>query len=132
MSRQNVEAFRHAVEAFNGPSVEALMSVFADDVEFSPLLAGVTNTPYRGEDGVRRWLAATDEAFEDFRLDDQYGEDHGDFAVSVSEAHARGRASGAERRQPLVQIARFANGECVWWQTFRTTEQALASMGLAG
>jgi ketosteroid isomerase-like protein len=131
MSDENVESFRRAIDAFNDRSVEGMMAVCAVDVEFRPLLAGVTNTPYRGEEGVRKFLAATDEAFEVFRLDCQRVEDHGDYVVALNEGHARGRASGAETHQPLVQIARYENGKIVWWQTFRTSEEALAAAGLA-
>lgn len=131
MSRENVEAFRRAIDAFNDRSVEGMMAMCSPDVEFKPLLAGVTDTPYRGEEGVRRFLAATDEAFEFFRLYCERVEDHGEYVVAVNEGHARGLVSGAESRQPLVQIARFAGGKCFWWQTFRTREEALAAVGLA-
>lgn len=132
MSQANVEAFRRAIDAFNERSVEGMMAVCGPNVEFRPLLAGVTDTAYRGEDGVRQFLASTDEAFAVFRLDYQRGEDHGDFVVSVNQVYARGRLSGAETTHTLVQLARFEDGRCVWWQTFRTPEEARAAAGLAG
>src|SRR4026207_1648141 len=104
MSQENVDAFRRAIEAFNERSAEGMIAVLDRDAEFSPLLAGVTETPYRGEEGVRKFLAATDEAFEQFHLHCERVEDHGDFVLAVNEVHARGKASGAEIRQPLVQI----------------------------
>src|SRR6476469_751994 len=130
MSQENVEAMRRAIEAFNARSVEAMMAEYDPGVEFKPTLAGVTDTPYRGEEGVREFLAATDEAFERFHLGCEGIEDHGDYVLAVNEVQARGRASGAEIRQPLVQIAEFRDGKCVWFQSFRTSAEALKAVGL--
>ena len=130
MSRENVEAFRRGIEAFNERSLQGMMDVLDRSVEFSPVLAGVTDTPYRGEAGVREFLAATDEAFELFHLHCERVEDHGDFVLAVNEAHARGRASGAAIRQPLVQIAEFRDGKCVWFRSFQTPEEALEAVAL--
>jgi ketosteroid isomerase-like protein len=79
---------------------------------------------------VREVLAATDEAFELFHLDCEGIEDHGDCVLAVNEVRARGRASGAEIRQPLVQIAEFRDGKCVWFQSVRTSAEALKAVGL--
>ena len=130
MSRENVEAFRRGIEAFNERSAEGMMDVLDRNVEFSPVLAGVTDSPYRGEEGVRKFLAATDEAFELFHLHCERIEDHGDFVLAVNEVHARGKASGAAIRQPLVQIGEFRDGKCVWFRSFRTQEEALEAAGL--
>ena len=130
MSRENVEAFRRAIEGFNARNVEEIMAEFDAGVEFKPVLAGVTDVPYRGKEGVRKFLAATDETFEQFELHCERIEDHGDFVLAINEAHARGRASGAEIRRPIVQVAEFRDGKCVWFQSFRTSEEALEAVGL--
>ena len=131
MSQENVEAFRRGIEAFNERSVQGMMDVLDRNVEFSPALAGVTDTPYQGEEGVREFLAATDETFELFHLHCERVEDHGDFVLAVNEVHARGKVSGAAIRQPLVQIAEFRDGNCVWFRSFRTPEEALEAVGLS-
>ena len=131
VSRENVETFRRGLEAFNERSLEGMMEALAHNVEFSPALAGVTDTPYRGEEGVREFLAATDEAFELFHLHSERFEDHGDLVLAVNEVHARGKASGATIRQPLVQIAKFHDGKCVWFRSFRSPQEALEAVGLS-
>ena len=130
MSRENVEAFRRGIEAFNDRSVHGMMDVLDRSVEFSPVLAAVTDTPYRGEEGVRKFLAATDEAFERFHLLCERVEDHGDFVLGVNEVHARGKTSGAAIRESLVQIAEFRDGKCVWFRSVRSPEEALEAMEL--
>ena len=83
MSQENVDRVRRMVTAFNERSVEMFMEGLDANVEFEPLLAGVTDTPYRGEAGVREWLAATDEAFEHFQLHTEHFEDHGEFVLAA-------------------------------------------------
>ena len=131
MSKENAEAFRRGIDAFNERSAQGMMDVMDPSVEFRPVLAGVTDTPYRGEEGVREFLAATDESFELFHLHCERVEDHGNFVLAVNEVHARGKTSGAAIRQPLVQVAEFREGKCVWFRSFRTPEEALEAVGLS-
>jgi ketosteroid isomerase-like protein len=131
MSEENVEAWGRAIEAFNDRNAEGMIAILDPDVEFRPLLAGVREAPYRGEEGVREFLANTDEAFEFFRLDTEQIEDHGDFVLAVCEGHARGAASGAEIRRQMTHIAEFRDGLCTWWRTFQTREEALEAAGLS-
>ena len=86
--------------------------------------------PYRGEQGVRDWIAAVDEDF-DFSVSRPHRfEDHGDVALAVADLHGCGRASGAEIQRRSVHIARFTNGKIVWWSTFATRREALEAVGL--
>lgn len=130
MSRENVEVIGRLIDAFNDRSVEGMMAECDPGVEFKPVLAGVTDTPYRGREGVRKFLAATDESFEHFELKCERIEDHGRFVLAVNEAYARKRASGVEITRPIVQIAEVRDGKCVWWQSFQTPAEALAAVGL--
>ena len=130
MSQEDVEAIRRMIKAFNERSVEGMMAECDPGVEFKPVLAGVTDTPYRGEEGVRKFLAATDESFEQFELHCERIEDHGDFVLAVNAAYARGKASGVEIRRPIVQIAEVRQGKCVWFQSFLTAAEALEAVGL--
>ena len=122
--------FGRAIVGFNERSVEGMMTALAPNAEFKPLVAGVTDSPYRGEEGVREFLAATDEAFEVFHLHCERIEDHGEFVLAVNDVYARGRTSGAEVRQPIYQIAEFRDGKCIWFQSFRTRQEALEAAGL--
>jgi ketosteroid isomerase-like protein len=128
MSQENVEAIRRMIQAFNERSAEGMMAECDPGVQFKPVLAGVTDTPYRGHEGVRQFLAATDESFEQFELHCEGIEDHGDFVLAVNEAYARGKASGVEIRRPIVQIAELRHGKCVWFQSFQTSAEALEAM----
>ena len=42
MSRENAEAFRRAIDAFNERDAQGMMDVLSSDTEFIPLVAGVT------------------------------------------------------------------------------------------
>jgi ketosteroid isomerase-like protein len=131
MSQENVDTWRRAIQAWNERDIEGVIAEFDPDVEFLPLIAGVTNEPYRGEQGVRDFVAAVDEEFEFFVTDPNRFEDHGDVVVAVAEMHAKGRVSGAEVRRPSIHVARFLDGKVVWWQTFATRDEALEAVGLS-
>jgi ketosteroid isomerase-like protein len=131
MSQENVETWWEAVRAFNDRDVESLLAVFHSDVVFKPVVAGVTDEAYRGEQGVRDWVAAVDEDFEHFVTELERVEDHGDFALAVARLHGRGRRSGAEVRRLSIHLVRFEDGQVIWWQTFATREEALEAVGLS-
>jgi ketosteroid isomerase-like protein len=130
MSRENVDAWQRAREAFNARSVEGMMAELHPDAVFTPLVAGVAGQSYRGEQGIRDWVATIDEEFESFWAVWDEIEDHGDFVLSAGNLHGRGRTSGVEVSRPSVHIARFEGGKVVWWQTYDTREEALAAAGL--
>jgi hypothetical protein len=64
MSQENVELLRRALEEWNrGERSEARVRAFwHSDVEFLPRRSA-TEGPYRGIDGVERFIADTDETF---------------------------------------------------------------------
>ena len=64
MSRENIESFKRALEAYNRRDVEALLQELAPEVEWHPVLEGLLGgeaTVYRGHEGVRELLRITDE-----------------------------------------------------------------------
>ena len=67
MSQENVEMVRRALEEWNrGERSEARVRAFwHSDVEFLPRRSA-TEGPYRGIDGVERFVADTEETFEKF------------------------------------------------------------------
>ena len=47
--------------------IEGFLAFVDPEVEFVPLLAGVEGGVYRGHDGVRRWFADVEDAWEGYR-----------------------------------------------------------------
>ena len=75
------------------PIMAGMMAVFDPEVEFAPMVAGVTGSSYRGEQGVRDWLAAMDQEFELFRNECRQVEDHGVYVLAVIGARTSHRTT---------------------------------------
>jgi ketosteroid isomerase-like protein len=58
MSRENVEAFRRALAAYNRREVEPMVEVTHPEIEWYPLSAEVEGSlSFRGHEGLRQWFA---------------------------------------------------------------------------
>ena len=130
MSQENVEMVRRALEEWNrGERSEARVRAFwHSDVEFLPRRSA-TEGPYRGIDGVERFIADTDETFEKF---EQHYEvlDLGERLLAWGKLHVRARGSGIETDIPTGAILEFRDGKIVRWEDFGSKEKALEAVGL--
>jgi ketosteroid isomerase-like protein len=131
MSRENVELARRWAQAFNDRDMSALEDLSGPDVEFIPYLAAlIETTVYRGHDGLRRYFADADAAWETIqvRLDEIREVEDG--TVSYGELYGKGRASGLEVRVPLAWVGETRDGKMVRLQTYASKEAALEAAGL--
>ena len=129
MSRENVESYYRAVDAFNRRDWDAFAALFDDEIEVESRLVAMEGA-YRGRDGLRRWWDNFLSTFPDYTLEIEEVRDLGD----VTLVHARGWGHGAGSTTPLVdpfwQPLRWRDGKCVWWRNCPTEAEALAAAGL--
>ena len=132
MSDEDVEAFRRAVQAFNGRDIAVLADLITEDYEFIPYLpAGVEKTTkYRGRQGLRDYLKDADEAWEILQIHLDEVRDLGDRALAFGAMRARGRGSGIDVRVPLAWVLEFRDGKVSRYQSFGDTAGALEAAGL--
>lgn len=131
MSRENVEAVRIGVAAFNRRDFAALADVTTDDFEFLPYFASmIESRVYRGLDGLRRYFADADGVWQsiDVRVDDI--RDCGDRVVLLGEIHGRGRTSRLEAQLPLAWVAEFRDEKVRRLQSYVDVAEALDAVGL--
>jgi len=132
VSQRNVEIVRRAVEDWNsGERSEArVRAVWHPDVEFLPRRSA-TDGPYRGIEGVERFIADTEETFEKF---EQHYEvlDLGERVLVWGTVHVRARGSGIETDIPRGGILEFRDGKIIRWEDFGSKEKALEAVGLEG
>jgi ketosteroid isomerase-like protein len=72
MSRENVEAFKRGLDAYNRRDLDALLEELDPDVEWHPALAvvlGGKQTVFRGHQGVRESIQEEDEALAEFQYE---------------------------------------------------------------
>ncbi len=129
MSQENVELVRRALEEWNrGERSEARVRALRHpDVEFLPRRSA-TEGPYRGIEGVERFIADTDETFERF---EQHYEvvDLGERVLVSGQIHVRARGSGIETDVPGACVLEFRDGKVVRWEDFGSKDKALEALG---
>ncbi len=134
MSQENLEAFKRAVEAYNRRDVEALLRELEPEVEWHPaleVLLGGETTVYRGHEGVRELLRATDETLGEIHVEFSEIQDLGDRIVAIGLLRTRGKESGAETESPVGYVAELKDGKTIQIRTYLDPKEALEAAGLS-
>jgi ketosteroid isomerase-like protein len=129
MSQQNVELVRRLFDRWNGGE-----RGFSDEeVDASvQVLSRFQTEPYRGRDGLRRWMQEIDDHFSGWRLVVDDWREAGDQVVGLGRVRLRGEASGVEFDQPMGWLIVVKDGKLLSIQTFPDPRQALEAAGLSG
>jgi ketosteroid isomerase-like protein len=131
MSRENVEAFEHALAAYNRGDVEPMVEVSHPEVEWYPLSAEVEGgVSFRGHDGLRRWFANLHATFEEFQASIDEVRDLGDVVLGLGHVHLRFR-SGVILNTEVGYLSRFRDALAVWARMYPSHAQALEAAGLS-
>ena len=129
MSQENVELVR----AFAAkPMLEMTEDEFGDyvdpDVEVIALRS-VTEGPYRGYAGLRRFQADNAATFEKF--EQRYDVVQvGERVLATGTIRVRGAGSGVEMDIPAHIVIEFRHGRISRWHAFRLKADALKAVGL--
>jgi hypothetical protein len=108
MSQQDVDAFRRGIEAINRGEVDIPKLVHPEGV-FEPLRSG-TEGAFIGHDGMRRFLADTEDMFEIFQASYTDVRDLGDRVLAIGSIRMRAKGSGVETDVPSAAIAEYRDG----------------------
>ena len=137
MSRENAEAMRRAIEAWNRDDFDAYMELVRElahpDLEWYPVIAQLVEgqqTVYRGIEGMRRFWEDWHEVF-DFRFHETEIRDLGDKLLVLSRASVSGRASGVALETPLAMVSTFQDGLMIRSESYLDHADALAALGLS-
>jgi uncharacterized protein len=134
MSQENVEVFKHAVDAYNRRDAEALLADLDPDIEWHPAILvelGGETTVYRGHRGVRELLRDTDETLAEIHVEFPDVRDLGDRVVAVGRLRVRGKTSGVATEADVGYVGDFRDGKATRIQTYLDPKAALEAAGLA-
>jgi ketosteroid isomerase-like protein len=132
MSQDNVETFRHVVEAWNRHDPALAVGYMAPDVEWTPAgPAAVERSVYRGREECARGFASVFETWEEFHFDEAEVRDLGDSVLWLGRVRMRGKASHVELDQEFAHHAAIAEGKVVRAHAFASWQEALEAAGLA-
>jgi ketosteroid isomerase-like protein len=131
MSQENIEIVRAAYDAVNRGDLDAAISNIAPEMEYvaSGAVPGATGI-YLGAEGVKRFIAALWEEFDDARAEVTELIAADDRVVVSATARGRGKLSGAEAMWNTWQLWTIRDGKLVRGQGFTSREEALRAAGL--
>ena len=111
-----------AFEALNSGDLDLYLSVIAEDVEFTSMIAEMEGQTFRGHEGARDWWNTVRGSFQDVKWEllDLRECDPG----AVAQIRATGALGGAPVDQTVWQAATFRDGKLTWWRFFRTEQEA--------
>jgi ketosteroid isomerase-like protein len=129
VSEENVTLLRAAYAAVNRLDLDGLLATVHSDVEFTSLIAEAEGETFRGHDGIKRWWTEVV-----LPLGGLHGEldeirDLGD--TVIARIVATYRPSGVDVGQTIWQVTRYRDGKSIWWQFFRTEEEAREAAGVS-
>jgi ketosteroid isomerase-like protein len=129
VAESDVELVKQAFEALAQGGYETLLPLIDPDFEMitPPGLAAEPDT-YRGPDGVRRYFDSFYEAMDEIRFEAHDFRDMGEWVVVSTTLTARGRSSGLEFDQSIVQAWRVRDGKAIRLEVFADLEEALAAI----
>jgi len=126
MSEDNVEFVRQGFAALGGGDVDALMPLIHPDFELTtpPALAAEPDT-YRGPEGLRRYFDSFYEAMDRVTFEPEDLIPVGERVVVPSTLRTRGRTTGIETTQRVVQIWDVKDGKAFRVEVCATLEEAM-------
>ncbi len=128
MSEENVQLARELFDRWNRGERE-----FSDD-EVDPEVQVVSRfqtEPFRGRDGLRRWMEEIDQHFQEWHLVVDEWRDTGAQVVGLGHIRLRGQESGVGFDQPMGWLVGVRDGRLLRMQTFATPGEALEAAGLS-
>jgi ketosteroid isomerase-like protein len=132
MSRQNVAVVEKAIGAFLRREIEPVVEVSDPESEWYPFTAQVDGgEPYRGHEGLKRWLANVDATFEEFDATVDEIRDKDDVVVALGSLRSRFR-SGVRLDGEIGWVFRFRDGLVVWGRAYQSHAEALEAAGIEG
>jgi ketosteroid isomerase-like protein len=130
MSRENVEATKESIAAYNRRDFDAALALYDPEVEwvFPPSMGAET---CHGPEEVRHFWRGLEGTLEDFRLEPQEFIDAGDCVAVRLRFHGRGKASGIEVDEEMYHLAiTFRAGRIIRMEYVVEWEEALEAAGL--
>jgi ketosteroid isomerase-like protein len=135
MSRENVEACRQSMEAWERDDLDSWLATMDPIVEWHAtverLVEGTENF-YRGHEGMRRLWHFWRTEFEDFEIEAQELRDGGDDrVVLLGRIRWRGLASGIATESPIGMVITVRGGKIIRSMDYLTHQEALEAVGLS-
>jgi ketosteroid isomerase-like protein len=116
------------IEAVARGDLDGLLELADPAIEWQSFFA-LHGSAYHGHDGLRRYMADVQDAFEDIHphTDDLVGV--GPLVIGVGSVRYRGRASGVETEEAAGWVFKFRDGRLTLFRAFSDPVRALEAVG---
>jgi ketosteroid isomerase-like protein len=132
MSQDNVEIVRRALAAFDSGDAGRVLAIIHPDFEAEvPPEVSAEPDSYRGESGIRRYLASFQDAMDDIHFEAEQLWDAGESVVVELRLTARGKQTAIEVEQRTAGVWTVNDGRVIHIRAYATASEALAAAGLA-
>jgi ketosteroid isomerase-like protein len=129
MSQENLDAFRRGTEAISRGETVDIPALVHPDAVFEPLRSG-TEGAFVGHEGMRRFIADTEEMFEIFQISYTDVRDLGDRLLAIGSIRMRARGSGVEADVPSAAVVEYRDGMLYRYKDYGDARTALSVAGL--
>ena len=131
MSQHNVDLVRDLFAQWSAGNYEFIIESAQPDVEIFSRFATLGGEPYRGPDGVRRWVAEIEQTFDQFEVRTSHFRDLGDSVLALGAIDLEGRASGVKMQQPMGWLFELRDGKLTRMFFYSSHEEAFKAAGLS-
>jgi ketosteroid isomerase-like protein len=133
MPRDKVDLAKRFAEAYNRRDVDGAFAELATpDFEWWPALTrAYEGGCYRGREGVERFVADTDENWEELQVVAEEVRDLGDRVLTLGRLKGRGKGSRAPVDQPYATVLDFRGGRIWRVRAYFDRAEGLRAAGLS-
>jgi ketosteroid isomerase-like protein len=107
MPQDTVDIATQAIEAFNATDVAAFAQLTTPDFEWSPSMVAIEGTIFRGREGIDRYFASLNGAWEKFHIHRDRFRDREGVVVMLGRLEGRGMGSGVPVDASLGMVFDF-------------------------
>jgi ketosteroid isomerase-like protein len=127
-----LEVIAAYVDAFNRRDLEQLRELSTEDSEYhSMLVSGEGVGLYRGHDGIARYVADVDEAFDEWHTEDSsFVESETGRVLHLYRIVGKGRGSGVPIDLPMAIVWTVEDGKMKVAKVFRDRSEAMREAGV--
>jgi ketosteroid isomerase-like protein len=130
MSQESVEVVRRAFDAYEREGLDGLMRYLDPKIEWITTGAFLEAATYRGHEGVRGYLGAMIDEFDDLRNTPEEFIDAGEQVVVTTRASGRGKLSGAPVELTMASVSLVKDDRIIRIRNYRDKAEALEAAGV--
>lgn len=130
MELSNREIVEYLYGLFDSQDFVSAVEFTTEDLEMDPYFARLHAEPFRGPDGMLKFMSELFTDFEDFRITRHRYLEVADSVIAFCSSSARGRASGVELDLDSIHVWDLRDGKVARFSAYLNSEDMVAALGV--